>query len=426
MNFMEKLSIAVLFCTAFILSQENIVLALQISENQRNDSPSSVSAEGGVASTEVQAGLEDMLLRAQTLLRGHFYAEALDLLDGLDSIYPGEPRVRKLTKHCLEGQASLIPYSGSIPHVFFHSLVVDPKKAFDGDRKSRGYNAWMTTVGEFRKILARMHAQGYMLIDIGEIWEVVTDEDGNVSFRKRRPLVPAGKKPFILSVDDVNYYPFMKGDGFADRLELDRHGNVAARYREGEEIRLGEYDVVPILDNFVREHPGFSYRGAKGILAVTGYEGLLGYRTQELEAPDYADRVQAATEVVNRLKKTGWRFASHGYGHLHSARISLERLREDTARWKEEVGSLVGETEIYIFPFGEEIPYRGKKFECLKEEGFRVFCGVDSRDFLRVRKGYVRQMRRNLDGYTMLKRPERLRDLFDAEEVLDPSRPPLE
>ena len=82
--------------------------------------------------------------------------------------------------------------------------------------------------------------------------------------------------------------------------------------------------------------------------------------------------------------------------------------------------------EIYIFPFGEEIPYRGEKFECLKEEGFRVFCGVDSRDFLRVRKGYVRQMRRNLDGYTMLKRPERLRDLFDAEEVLDPSRPPLE
>ena len=78
-----------------------------------------------------------MLLRAQTLLQGHFYAEALDLLDGLDSIYPGEPRVRELTTRCLEGQTSLIPYSGSIPHVFFHSLVVDPKKAFDGDRKSR-------------------------------------------------------------------------------------------------------------------------------------------------------------------------------------------------------------------------------------------------------------------------------------------------
>ena len=90
MNFMEKLFIAVLFCTAFILSQGNIVFALQILENQRNDSSSFVSAEGRVASTEVQIGLEDMLLRAQTLLRGHFYAEALDLLDGLDSIYPGE------------------------------------------------------------------------------------------------------------------------------------------------------------------------------------------------------------------------------------------------------------------------------------------------------------------------------------------------
>jgi hypothetical protein len=41
----------------------------------------------------------------------------------------------------------------------------------------------------------------------------------------------------------------------------------------------GDYDMVPILEKFVAQHPDFSYRGAKAVLALTGYNGLLGYRT---------------------------------------------------------------------------------------------------------------------------------------------------
>lgn len=39
--------------------------------------------------------------------------------------------------------------------------------------------------------------------------------------------------------------------------------------------------MVPLIDRFVEKHPDFSYRGAKGILALTGYNGILGYRTDE-------------------------------------------------------------------------------------------------------------------------------------------------
>ncbi len=42
---------------------------------------------------------------------------------------------------------------------------------------------------------------------------------------------------------------------------------------------VGDYDLVPILDSFIKEHPDFSYHGRKGILAMTGYNGVLGYRT---------------------------------------------------------------------------------------------------------------------------------------------------
>ena len=44
-------------------------------------------------------------------------------------------------------------------------------------------------------------------------------------------------------------------------------------------ISVGAYDLVPLLDEFIEEHPDFSYRGAKAVLAFTGYNGILGYRT---------------------------------------------------------------------------------------------------------------------------------------------------
>ena len=47
---------------------------------------------------------------------------------------------------------------------------------------------------------------------------------------------------------------------------------------EGNEI-VGNFDFVTILEKFIADHPDFSYQGARAILAVTGYDGLFGYRT---------------------------------------------------------------------------------------------------------------------------------------------------
>jgi hypothetical protein len=40
----------------------------------------------------------------------------------------------------------------NVPHIFFHSLIVDTSRAFDGDGDSKGYNLYMTTVDEFNKM----------------------------------------------------------------------------------------------------------------------------------------------------------------------------------------------------------------------------------------------------------------------------------
>ena len=41
-------------------------------------------------------------------------------------------------------------------------------------------------------------------------------------------------------------------------------------------VSTGDYDMVPLIDTFVKEHPDFSYHGRKGILAMTGYDGCSG------------------------------------------------------------------------------------------------------------------------------------------------------
>ena len=50
-------------------------------------------------------------------------------------------------------------------------------------------------------------------------------------------------------------------------------------------VQRGAFDLVPILEEYIQEHPDFSYKGARAVIAFTGYQGILGYRT----APSYSD-----------------------------------------------------------------------------------------------------------------------------------------
>lgn len=380
------------------------------------------------AAVRREATVVPLLNEAAELAKGYYYEEALERLSEVPEEFADDEEVTAAAAACTEGLQSFVPYDQPVRHIFFHSLIVDTRLAFDGDYMSNGYNYWMTTVEEFRAILEQLYANHYILIDIHDLCTETVDEDGNVTLTAAQPLVPEGKIPLILSVDDVSYYDYMEHDGFARRLILDENGDVKNLYlaEDGTE-QIGDYDVMPILDTFVKEHPDFSLRGAKGIIAATGYEGTLGYRVNDPESPTLEADREAVRAVAARLKETGWLFASHGYGHRHTADISYNSLVEDTTRWKEEIASLVGDTDLYIYPYGEEIDYPGQKLTYLQSQGFRYFCGVwASKPFVSVKDTYVRQTRCNLDGFTMIRRPEAIADLIDASKVLDPSRPALE
>ena len=386
----------------------------------------------------------DVLKAASFKATQYDYDGAIDLLKK-DTSYDSNSDMQDAVKKYEKAKASCKSWPlEEVTHVFYHILIKDPSKAFDGDYKEADYNQVMTTIDEFNKITQTMYDKGYVMVSIKDMATV--NEDGTMS--PGEILLPEGKIPFVLSQDDVCYYHYMDGDGFASKLIVDDDGKIRNEYIEDDgSISVGDYDMVPLIDRFVEEHPDFSYRGAKGIVALTGYNGILGYRTDisyETRPADLDDNKvewlnahpdfsldkerEGAKKVADAMKKEGWLFASHTWGHQNIAQTSLEQLQADTQKFKDNVDPLIGGTDIIIFAFGTDLTsqedYSGDKFEYLKSVGYNYYCNVDSsKYFVQIRDRYFRQGRRNLDGYRMYYNPDLLEDLFNAKDVFDPSRP---
>ena len=398
---------------------------------------STTSAEQSSQAREAE--LEDLLKKADRLALSYDYDKAIELLS-TDAL-KDDPKVAEAIAKYNETKSTLVRQDPEkVPHVFFHSLIVDKSKAFDGDKKQMSYNQVMTTVGEFEKILNILYERGFVLVKIHDIADMVKDEStGEYVMKAQDIMLPPGKTPIVMSQDDVCYYEYMVGDGFASRLVIGDDGRVTTEMdMDDGTSKVGDYDLIPILNKFIDEHPDFSYKGAKAIIALTGYNGIFGYRTAPSysENPTYEEDKKKATEIANALRADGWEIASHSWGHRHLGKESDEAFKTDCDKWQNEVETLVGETDILIFPFGTDIgswhPYTddNARYVYLKEQGFRYFCNVDSSApyWVQIGKDYMRQGRRNLDGYRMLRdiqEPDnaKLKDLFDANEVYDKDRP---
>ena len=203
-------------------------------------------------------------------------------------------------------------YNGIVEHLFFHPIIAYPELAFDGDSEEKGLDDFMVTADEFWKIMDSCYANGYVLVDIGDVWSETTGDDGQPKMVRNTLYLPEGKKPLIFSYDDTNYYPYMLDNGFTYKLILDESGQVTSwgLDPDGKEVTSRELDAIPALDKFVEEHPDFSPFGAKASLSLTGYQGILGYRTQtdgavewtgELEANRQAER-EAVKPIIEELK----------------------------------------------------------------------------------------------------------------------------
>ena len=298
--------------------------------------------------------------------------------------------------------AVLVRWHGPVEQLFVHPLVLRPRLAFTPDTLGRGFANYFVTAREFRLMLDQLWHNGWTLVDARRV------ADGNVR-------VPRGRKPLVLQEDDVNYYSYFAGRGLASRLVLDEAGRVKAEQDITGAPVVTEDDVVPLVDEMVAAHPEFSADGAKGLLAVTGYEGLFG--EHDLSDPAARHRI---TALAAALRATGWVIASHTFGHINLSRDSLAVIARDTARWKQLTAGLLGPVHILVYPYGARPTAAGRRL--LRDQGFTVQYDIDTRPWRAVEDGVVVMSRRHVDGYSFAA-PTSMAPFFSVSAVRDPQRP---
>ena len=415
-----------------------------VHEVMEDETVSSREAEGQTAeeSAEAPADYSVLIENAYARAEQYDYDGAIAMIKQVDG-YDKDAKLADTLYRLQNERNGLVKVDvNKVCHLSFKSLIADSAQAFSSS-SAKKLNDGYLTVSEFEDILQELYDGGYVLVRLHDLAYV--DDKGY--FISGSVLLPKDKKAIVLSIEDLVYYEANTALGFANKLIVDEEGNLKSelRGRDGT-VSVGAYDIVPLLEGFIRKHPDFSYRGARGVIALTGYDGILGYRTapkyNDPTSPDYKpyysgikvdEERTEAMRTASRLKELGWEFASHSWGHINMASASLERVQNDTERWKTQVETLIGDTDILFFDNGADIgnwrnySADNEKYAYLKSEGFTYFCGVDLTTIpwvqLSTQAGYLRQGRVTVNGTQLINYPSRLAPFFDAEAVLDPARP---
>ncbi len=453
---LTSLTLAVLFIAL-------VTVALTIFRQNERKQKARTEKEQQIAREEREIeARHEAIDEAEKLAVGYDYDGAISLLMEQKNYDTDTDLVNAIAKYTAAKSTLEAKDPNQVPHIFFHSLIVDTDRAFNvskwGEDDVAGINAWMTTTDEFDKIMQQMYDNGWVLIRMRDLVTETKDEDGTVHFTPNKSLMlPADKKPFVLSIDDWSYYHSYDDRGYGDKVVLDQNGDVKVHYvdAQGNED-VGDYDVVPRLNTFCKEHPDFAYKGARGTAALTGYNGVFGYRTDVayktgerlgadqkawLEAhPDFNwdEEVKEATKIANAVKATGWEFASHTWGHLSVTGKSADALAIDHEKWKNTVENIVGPVDTIIFAHGNDIgdwhdydAATNPLYAYYKSQGFNFYANVDasSEAWVQIRDGYVRQGRIDCDGLQMWRaksgqaKKNVFAQLFDVNSVFSSARP---
>lgn len=358
---------------------------------------------------------EAAIKEADALAAQYFYDEALEVLS--DPEIAGEAVAAKI-KEIEAAKASLVSYEGDIKHIFFHSLIVYPEMVFrDKTTPMGGYNAGFSTKAEFEKMLPQLYERGYVLYDLNECYEKV-----NGVMTRKEILLPPGKQPLILSVDDVAY---AYGDGFAQKLMVKDDGSLVNLVKTpgGEVVEMADGDVFGVLEKFVQEHPDFSYKGHKGTLALTGYQGAFGF---PLDTEEGQAEIMKTAEA---LRARGWNFASHSYTHNRNNYFGPNskpaNIQYDTNKWMAKVAPYIGQTRLFIAPFGYRVRQPGLQY--ILDAGFEIYCTVSNQIINELYDDYALMSRVEIGGYSMTYYKKVLNEnFFNVDDVFDAAvRPPV-
>ena len=444
-NFKEAYLPVIILAVAVILIITFVVGAIRRSSGDSRTEP--VASESTADSALLlQQEQEELLAKADALAAQYDYQAAMDVLGTYSAGLTSSTTLVARYNEYNEAMSQLVPFSdlSQIPNVAVRMLIADLPRALADPDYGSGFGRNYITTGEFSAMLEQLYANGYMLVSPYDLVTSVTAGDGSTRLAPGTVYLPEGKKPLVLTQLGCNYFTYIvdsDGDGLPDkdgsgmpyRVALDENGELTAQIvdRQGNDLS-GAYDFITILNDFVKKHPDFSYRGARGVLAVTGYDGLFGYRTdpetaEKIGQAFYDTQLQEVPAVIEKIRADGFDIACMSYDYVNYGSKTADEVRKDLEDWATEVTPLLGNVDLMVMPYEDIVsgrePYSGDKYDLLIQNGFRFFMAEnDDSNWGEITDHYARMNFRIVTAETMSRSPRVYSDLFDASAVLDPSR----
>ena len=437
--FKEAYLPAILACLTLVLILSFCIGALgnAIDRKKMNDAAAKASSEQA-AQEEERIAIEASRIMddAKLLAAGYDYDAAIDVLDSFTGNMEDYPEMVTLKSTYVNAMSKLVHWNdpNAIPNLSFHVLIEDPARAFSDKEYGGLYNRNFVTTEEFSRILDSLYANNYVLVDFDSFISSNAGTDGTQTFFADGLMLPEGKKPVMITETMVNYFNYMidkdadgdYGDGFASRLVVTPSGDVKAEYVDANGQTLtGDYDLVPILESFIKAHPDFAYQGARATLAVTGSEGIFGYRINtsviSTKGNDYySEQVAGAQKVVNALREKGYTMACFTYDNVSYKEKNANQISADLTSWTNEITPVIGNVDVLIYARTCDIgDYTGNKFTVLYNAGFRYFVTNGNEASTTVNSSFVKQTRLMVTGEHLAWNASNFSDLFDCNVVLN-------
>lgn len=436
-------AVAVILIIVFIIG--SITRAVQKSKAEKE---ASIAASSSIAEEEARLAqqVQDLIARSKILAAGYDYDAAIALLNSFEGDIS---KYHNLNDQILEyeaAQKALVAWDdpSAIPNLSFQLLVADPARGFSHSTYGYSINRNFITTEEFSKILQQLYDNGYILVDLDDFITSEETANGTTTYKAKPLYLPKGKKPIMLTQTNVNYnyylidsdgdkVPDANGTGIASKLLWDGSNFTCELVDASGNTVTGAYDMVPILENFIKKHPDFSYRGARAILALTGYNGLFGYRTHESAKELFGDAaytqaVQDAKNVAEALRTNGYTLACYTYENIPYGDSSLTQIQTDMNGWTTEVVPILGKIDILTYAqltdISNDNTYSGEKYQALQDLGFRYYLGFcqDGNPWATITDSYVRQGRILVTGANLAHHSDWFTNLFDTSTVLDSTR----
>jgi len=355
-----------------------------------------------------------IIVEADVLAAGYEFEAAITLLKSNTVLQSEDSIIQRITTYQNQMNA-LAPYTKAVPILYFHTLISDPKIAFGKTSHSPAdYKQRYVTTYEFKKIIEQMLARGYVIVNFDDVYANV-----NGTLVRKELKLPAGKLPFILTEDEIAYSDPMPLDGFARGLILD-NGEITARVLTTDGIvKSSDAELVPIIEAFIKEHPEFSYRGARGVLSATGFAGTLGFRLSN--KTEIAD----AKAVAAALKEKGWVFSCtsyYEYEDTYSTSPSPSKINTDLTLWNTRIKPILGNTQLFVSPYGNMLT--GANLLAIKNFGYNVFFTSDNTTNVTTNNGMLIVSRIGITGDSFKTNAAYFNaNFFNVSEIIDPARP---